>query len=122
MWLPAAYRAGVISPSLKACPLRTTPIKRSRNNPCVRNSGPAAFPTTPVSRSTVPSRNDVLSLSGLCMKRSRTPGACPAMRAMSAAPKFSTKPSLLRRVKVQLSCARSGCSAGRSTASASCTS
>ena len=40
----------------------------------MRNSGLAAFPTTPVSRSTVPSRSAVLSLSGLCMKRRRTPG------------------------------------------------
>jgi hypothetical protein len=36
--------------------MRTTPIKRSRNKACARTSGPVIFPTTPVSRSTVPSR------------------------------------------------------------------
>ena len=34
----------------------------------------------------------------------RTPGACSATRSTSAAPKFSTKPSRLRRVKVRCNC------------------
>ncbi|MNP39556.1 hypothetical protein D3C76_1331380 [compost metagenome] len=122
MWSCAAKRAGVISPSHSGCPVRTTPMKRSRNNPWVSSSGLAAWPTTPVSRSTVPSRSAALSLSGLCMKRRRMPGACSATRAISAAPKFSTKPSLVRNVNVRTKCMRSGCSAGRSIASASCTS
>ncbi|MNE76464.1 hypothetical protein D3C80_1727020 [compost metagenome] len=44
------------------------------------------------------------------------------MRAISDGPKFSTKPSLVRRVNVRTRCVRSSASSGRSTASASCTS
>src|SRR5258707_7200940 len=44
--------------------MRTTPMKRSRNKACARASGPVVFPTTPVSRSTVPSRSGALSLFG----------------------------------------------------------
>ena len=62
------------------------------------------------------------SLSGFGTKRSRTPGASAPTRAISSGPKFSTKPSLVRSVNVRTSRARSGSSAGRSTASASCTS
>src|SRR4249919_3727338 len=103
------------------CPWRTTATKRSRNRPCVRISGPIVRPVTPGSRSTVPSRSAVLSLSGFGMKRRRIPGACAAARAMSAGPKFSTKPSLLRMVKVRARVVRSSINAGRSTDSAAST-
>jgi hypothetical protein len=44
--------------------MRTTPMKRSLNNAYVQTSGPVVFPTTPTSRSTIPSRSDLLSLLG----------------------------------------------------------
>ena len=93
-----------LSPWLSGCPARTTPMKRSRNNACARTSGPVVFPTTPVSRSTLPSRSGALSLFGFCTKRSRTPGASSPTRAIRSGPKLSTKPSLVRSVNVRTSC------------------
>jgi hypothetical protein len=69
-----------------------------------------------------PSRSGPLSLSGFGTKRIRTPGASVPTRAMRPSPKFSTKPSLVRSVKVRMSRSNLSCSAGRRTASASCTS
>ena len=105
----------------EGCPIRTTPMKRSRNSACTRSSGAAVFATTPVSRSTVPSRSGVLSLSGFGTKHSRTPGASAPTRAMRSGPKFSTKPSLVRSVNVRTSCLSLSRLAGRRTASASST-
>ncbi len=118
---PPAYRAGVISPWHSGCPGRTTPTKRSTNRARMCNSGPVAWPTTPVSRSTVPLRSGALSLSSRGTKRSCTPGASWPMRASNAGPKPSTKPSLVRSVKAR--CSRRGCRRwlGRRAASASCT-
>ena len=97
-------------------------MKRSRNRATPITSGPVVRPIAPVSRSTVPSRSAVLSLSGFSTKRSRTPGASVLTRAMRLGPKVSTKPSLVRSVKVRTSLPRSSNAAGRRTASASATS
>jgi hypothetical protein len=97
-------------------------MKRSRNRACTRTSGPICGLSTPVSRSTAPSRRGALSLPGLGTKHKRTPGACALALAMSAAPKFSTNPSRVRKVNVRTSCASFSWRAGRSTAAASSTS
>ena len=52
------------------------------------------------------------SLSGLGTNRRRTRGASAPTRAISSGPKFSTKPSLVRRVKVRRSVERSGSCGG----------
>ena len=79
-------------------------------------------PTTPVSKSTLPSRSGLLSLSSFWINRSRTPGAFEPTASMISGPKFSTNPSLVRSVNIRESFLRSGSAVGRRTACASRTS
>ena len=70
------------------CEVLITPTKRSRNSACRRISGPMS-PSTPISRSTSPSRRG-RSLSQAWAQSAVARGACSAAAAISAGPKAST--------------------------------
>ena len=102
--VPAARIAGGRDLALaQRRPFRPTPMKRSRTNAWVRISGPSPSRRLPSPDQLSHREAGALPRSCLGRKRRRTPGASSPMRATRSGPKFSTKPSLIRSVKVRTS-------------------